>query len=151
MKELGVYEQLTQLAYLPTYFRLLRGALELNVFSHLTVPVTAEHLARDMGWHESNTRMLLDALFSLGFVEKKADGYVNSPETGRYLVVSSEDYAGGFLTTYIQEGLVPLDVAKLVREGPDPANMKQMDETLDFTRFGDASGRRSGAAVNRRC
>ena len=138
MKELGVYEQLTQLAYLPTYFRLLRGALELNVFSHLTVPVTAEHLARDMGWHESNTRMLLDALFSLGFVKKKAEGYVNSPETGRYLVVSSEDYAGGFLTTYIQEGLVPLDVAKLVREGPDPANMKQMDQTLDFTRFGDA-------------
>ena len=45
MKELGVYEQLTQLAYLPSYFKLLQGAIELNVFSHLTVPVTAEHLA----------------------------------------------------------------------------------------------------------
>lgn len=47
----------------------------MNVFSHLTVPVTAEHLSRDMGWHEANTRMLLDALYSLGFVEKRADGY----------------------------------------------------------------------------
>ena len=138
MKELGVYEQLTQLAYLPIYFKLLRGAMELNVFSHLTVPVTAEHLARDLGWHEANTRMLLDALFSLGFVKKNADGYVNAPETGQYLVVSSEDYAGGFLTTYMQEGLAPLDVAKLVREGPDPAGMGQMDQQLDFTRFGDA-------------
>ncbi len=138
MKELGVYKQLTQLAYLPVYFKLLRGAMELNVFSHLTVPVTAEHLSRDLGWHEANTWMLLDALFSLGFVEKKADSYVNSPETGRYLVVSSPDYAGGFLTAYIQEGLAPLDVAKLVREGPDPAEMGQMDQALDFTRFGDA-------------
>ena len=121
MKEFGVYDQLTQLAYLPIYFKLLRGAMELNVFSHLTVPVTAEHLARDLGWHEANTRMLLDALFSLGFVKKNADGYVNAPETGQYLVVSSEDYAGGFLTTYMQEGLAPLDVAKLVREGPGDA------------------------------
>ena len=138
MKELGVYEQLTQLAYLPIYFKLLRGAMELNVFSHLTVPVTAEHLSRDLGWHEANTRMLLDALFSLGFVKKSCDGYVNAPETAQYLVVSSPDYAGGFLTTYIQEGLTPLDVAKLVREGPNPADMGQMDQQLDFTRFGDA-------------
>ena len=138
MKEHGIYEQLTQLAYLPIYFKLLRGAMELNVFSHLTVPVTAEHLARDLGWHEANTRMLLDALFSLGFVKKSCGGYVNAPETAQYLVVSSPDYAGGFLTAYIQEGLAPLDVAKLVREGPDPAGMGQMDQQLDFTRFGDA-------------
>ena len=58
MKEFGVYEQLTQLAYLPIYFKLLRGAMELNVFSHLTVPVTAEHLARDLGWHEANIAIL---------------------------------------------------------------------------------------------
>ncbi len=138
MKEHGIYEQLAQLAYLPIYFKLLRGAMELNVFSHLTVPVTAEHLARDLGWHEANTRMLLDALFSLGFVKKSCGGYVNAPETAQYLVVSSPDYAGGFLTAYIQEGLAPLDVAKLVREGPDPAGMGQMDQQLDFTRFGDA-------------
>ena len=138
MKEHGIYEQLTHLAYLPVYFKLLRGAMELNVFSHLSVPVTAEHLARDLGWHEANTRMLLDALFSLGFVKKSCGGYVNTPETAQYLVVSSPDYAGGFLTAYIQEGLAPMDVAKLVREGPDPAGMGQMDQQLDFTRFGDA-------------
>ncbi len=138
MKEIGVYEQLTQLAYLPIYFKLLRGAMELNVFSHLTAPVKAEHLARDLGWHEANTRTLLDALFSLGFLKKNADGYVNTKETAQYLVVSSPDYAGGFLTTYIQEGLAPLDVAKLVREGPVPADMGQLDQQLDFTRFGDA-------------
>ena len=31
MKELGVYEQLTQLAYLPIYFKLLRGAMEPSI------------------------------------------------------------------------------------------------------------------------
>ena len=138
MNEIGVFKQLSQLAYLPIYFKLLHGAMELNVFSHLTTPVTADHLASDLGWNRDNTAMLLNALYSVGFLEKNGDAFVNVPETSRYLVGSSPDYAAGFLLTYIQEGLAPMDVAKLVREGPDPAAMGQMNESLDFTQFGDA-------------
>lgn len=32
MKELGVFKQMAQLAYLPIYHKLLRGDLELDVF-----------------------------------------------------------------------------------------------------------------------
>ena len=138
MKEQSVFQQLSRLAYLPIYFKLLRGAMELNVFSHLTVPVAAEHIAADLGWHPGNTAMLLDALYSLGFVEKQGGLYVNTPEADRYLVVSSPEYAGGFLLTYIQEGLAPMDVARLVREGPEPQAASQMDQALDFTQYGDA-------------
>ncbi|MBR2782951.1 MAG: class I SAM-dependent methyltransferase [Firmicutes bacterium] len=31
-----------------------------------------------------------------------------------------------------------MDVAKLVRKGPDPADMAQMNQALDFTQYGDA-------------
>ncbi len=137
MKDSGVFGQLSRLPYLPAYFRLLRGAIELNVFSYLTEPVQAERLAADLGWHAANTRMLLDALCSVGFTEKRGETFVNTPETDRFLVSSSPDYMGGFLNMYIQEGLAPMDVAKLVREGPDPADLEQMDRSLDFTRSGD--------------
>ncbi len=138
MKELGVYRQLSQMAYLPVYFKLLRGAMELNVFSHLTAPVKAEQLASDLGWNAANTRMLLDALYSIGFVEKENERFVNTEETNRYLVASSPDYTGGFLMAYIQEALMPMDVAKLVREGPDPSAAGQMNDSLDFAQMGDA-------------
>ena len=58
MREQSVFQQLSRLAYLPIYFKFLRGAMELNVFSHLTVPVAAEHIAADTGRHPGNTAML---------------------------------------------------------------------------------------------
>ncbi len=138
MKELSVFKQLAQLAYLPVYQRLIQGALELDVFSSLNTSRKAEELAEKKGWNCENTEYLLGALTSIGFL-KAADGtYVNTEETGRYLSTDSPDYAGGFLMTYMQEGFMPVDVAKLVKDGPDPAGMEQMNQTLDFARFGES-------------
>ncbi len=138
MNELSIYKQLTQLPFLPVYSRLIRGAMELDVFSHLTEPVTSQILARQMNWNAPNTRTLLDSLYSLGFVEKKGELYANSKEAQRFLVSSSPDYAAGFLMMYMQEGAAPLDIAGLVRNGPDAAARGQVDQSLDFTQFGDA-------------
>ncbi len=138
MKKLSVYEQLTQLAFLPIYHRLVRAAMELDVFSNLSAPVSAEDLAARKGWNAANTKVLLDSLFSLGFVRKNEDRYVNSEEAERYLVSSSADYASGFLMMYMQDGLEPLDVAKLVREGPEPSGRQQTQQSLDFVQYGES-------------
>ena len=138
MKELGVFKQMSQLVYLPIYHKLFRGALELDIFSRLNTPVTAEELAKKEGWNKENTAFLLGALGSIGLVKSAGGKYVNTPETGKYLSSDSPEYAGGFLLTYIQEGLAPMDVARLVKEGPNPAEMGQMDQALDFTQYGDA-------------
>mgnify|MGYP000573868686 CR=1 FL=1 len=42
-KSVSVWEQLVQLPFLNLYSRLLNAAMELDVFSQLCQPVTAEH------------------------------------------------------------------------------------------------------------
>ncbi len=138
MKEISVYTQLTRLPFLPVYSGMIRGAMELDVFSRLTEPVSAQKLAAETGWNPANTEALLDALCSAGFLEKKDGRYVNTEESARYLVASSPEYAAGFLLMYMQQAEAPPDVAKLVREGPKPAAMGQTDQSLDFTRCGNA-------------
>jgi len=130
MKELGVFKQMTQLAYLPIYHKLLCGAMELDVFSKLNTPVTAAELAGNESWNPANTEYMLGALRALGFLKHEDGRYVNTAETGKYLSADSPEYAGGFLMTYVQEGLAPMNVAKLVREGPNPADMAQMDPSV---------------------
>ncbi len=137
MKDLGVFRQIAQLAYLPVYYKLLGSAIELDLFSELNLPVTSEELAVKKGWNSSNTGYLLGALHSLGFLEAEKDKYFNTAETGKYLSKSSPEYAGGFLMTYIQAGFTPIDIPKLVREGPDPEAVGQMNQSLDFTQYGE--------------
>ncbi len=129
---------MAQLAYLPFYHKLLSGAMELDVFSQLTAPKTAEELAEQEGWNIANTGYLLGALSSIGFIKFEDSKYVNTAETTNYLSADSPEYVGGFLMTYIQEGLAPMDVTKLVKEGPNRADMAQMNQSLDFTQYGDA-------------
>ena len=69
-KSVSVWEQLVQLPFLNLYSRLLNAAMELDVFSQLCQPVTAEALAVHMGWHKANTEYLLSALVSIGFLNK---------------------------------------------------------------------------------
>jgi len=47
-KSVSVWEQLVQLPFLNLYSRLLNAAMELDVFSQLCQPVTAEALAVQM-------------------------------------------------------------------------------------------------------
>ncbi|MCR4725266.1 MAG: methyltransferase domain-containing protein [Clostridia bacterium] len=137
MKELNVYRQLTQLAYLPTYIRMIRGALELDVFSRLTQPMTANALAASAGWNEASTQALLDGLCSVGFLEKEDGAYVDAPDAAKYLAASSPEYAAGFLQVFAQGSDAPMDVAGLVREGPGPQASQQAGSSMDFTRYGE--------------
>lgn len=137
MNHVNVWEQLVRLPYLNLYSKLVNAALELDVFSQLTKPVTAENLAAKMGWNTANTGYLLGALSALGFVKQEEGQYKNTEESMRYLVKSSPEYLGGFILFYGQnEGMVPMDVKKLLAEGPQPMPQMEMEQNLDFAQYG---------------
>lgn len=131
----GVWEQLTRLPYLNLYARVLGAAMELDVFSHLSEPVTAQTLAEKQGWHQANTDYLLSALVSVGFLQKEGDTYRNTEEAERILVKDKPEYLGGFLPFYMQEGMAPMDVKLLVTQGPQPQQQAAMEQQLDFAAY----------------
>jgi predicted O-methyltransferase YrrM len=57
---------------------LLTGA-ELNLFSHLTDPVSSRDLAESQNWHERPLAVLLDALAAMGLVVKERGRYRTEP------------------------------------------------------------------------
>ena len=134
-KSVSVWEQLVQLPFLNLYSRLLNAAMELDVFSQLCQPVTAKALAVQMGWHEANTEYLLSALVSIGFLSNTDGAYQNTEEADRYLVKGRDEYLGGFLPFYMQEGMAPMDVKLLVTKGPQPQQQEAMEQQLDFASF----------------
>ena len=132
-----VWTQLTKLPFLQLYTKLVNAAMQMDVFSQLTEPVSAKDLAARMGWHEANTGYLLSGLAAIGFIEKDGALYRNSREADRYLVKGRPEYLGGFMLYYgMNEGAMPMDVAKLVAEGPQPMQQQAMDEQLDFAAMG---------------
>lgn len=137
MNQKSVWEQLTQLPFLNLYNKLLTSAMEMDVFSSLSEKCTAKELAQKNNWNEANTDYMLRGLTSIGFVEKYGDQYQNSPEADRYLVKGKDEYLGGFLLYYtMNEGTMPMDVKKLVTEGPSPMQQQAMDDQLDFAQYG---------------
>lgn len=137
MNKQSVWEQLTRLPFLNLYEKLINSAIELDVFSHLTTPKTAKALAEEMGWHPQNTEYLLSALVSIGFLKKQSVYYENAEETNRYLVKGTNEYLGDFLLFYGQnEGSVPMNVKKLVTEGPGKPQL--LEQSLDFEQYGNA-------------
>ncbi|MBI2822917.1 MAG: methyltransferase [Acidobacteria bacterium] len=80
----------------------LLSAIELRLFTHLASgPITAAELGEALGLHPRARFDLLDALVSLGFLNRDGDGpealYSNTPETAAFLNERSPDYIAGFL------------------------------------------------------
>lgn len=77
-------------------------ATKLGLFTLLDDGVrTPEQIRASLGLHGQNLLDFLDALFSLGFLEREGVGpgakYRNTPETGAFLVKGKPHYIGGFL------------------------------------------------------
>ena len=77
--------------------RILTVGLRFGVFSQIASGRrTAAAISRAAGASERGTRMLLDALASLGVLTKRAERYGLTPLSKRYLVRKSPDYIGSF-------------------------------------------------------
>src|SRR5688500_17868155 len=76
----------------------LLSAIELGVFTHLSNgPRSAEELMATLSLHERSARDFLDALVSLGMLDRENGLYKNTPEAGEFLVRGKLNYLGGML------------------------------------------------------
>lgn len=74
------------------------SAVELGVFTELARgPADLATLTARLGLHPRSARDFLDALVSLGMLERTGDGYANTPETDFFLDRAKPSYMGGLL------------------------------------------------------
>src|SRR5690349_10606380 len=71
-------------------FRALGVAIRLGIFEALADgPMTSSEVARRTESSERGTQLLLDALESLGYVQKRDECYANTPMTSKWLLRAS--------------------------------------------------------------
>lgn len=76
----------------------LLSAIELEVFTELAKhPSPLEDLQGRLGLHPRSARDFFDALVALGFLEREAGTYRNTPATDLYLDKRKRSYLGGML------------------------------------------------------
>ena len=76
----------------------LLSAVEMELFTELAKqPRTLDDLQGRMGLHPRSARDFLDALVSLGFLQRDGGTYANTPETGLFLDKAKPSYVGGIL------------------------------------------------------
>ncbi|KDN22656.1 methyltransferase [Amycolatopsis rifamycinica] len=77
--------------------RAVLSAVELGLFSTLAGrSMTAAELSDQAGLHPRGATDFLDALVSLGLLERTGDSYANTPDAERHLVAGKPGYVGGY-------------------------------------------------------
>jgi hypothetical protein len=76
----------------------LLSAIEMGIFTELAHgPESFEPLSGRLGLHPRSARDFLDALVALGFLQRDAGVYANTPETDLFLDRKKPSYVGGIL------------------------------------------------------
>ncbi len=76
----------------------LLSAVEIGLFTELAAtPLSGEELGARLGLHERARRDFLDALVSMGFLQRAEERYANTPETALFLDRAKPSYLGGIL------------------------------------------------------
>jgi precorrin-6B methylase 2 len=91
-------DQILQLGFGFWGSKTLLSAIELGVFSTLASgPTSEEDLRSQLGLHTRSSPDFLDALVSLGMLDRGPDGYSNTPATDLFLDRAKPSYVGGIL------------------------------------------------------
>ncbi|WP_319522447.1 methyltransferase [uncultured Desulfosarcina sp.] len=113
------YAVLQDMATAPIRSRLLTAGLELGVFDEMNDYRSADDIAAAVGSHVGNTGRFLDALTTIGLVEKRNGLYRNRPELAPFLVKHAPTFIGGMLQLMERMCIEPLDgLVDLVKGGP---------------------------------
>lgn len=132
----GLLKKLIQLTTASIYSKVIFSAIELDIFAQLKTPKSSDKLSKTMGWHTTNTHHVLNALFSIGFLEKRNDEYQNTPEVNRYLVKESPEYIGGHLTLLgSNQDFNQIDIKSSLENGP--TQIQEKKSSLDFEHYID--------------
>jgi SAM-dependent methyltransferase len=117
------YQSLHDIITAPIRTRLLMAGIQLSIFDEMTTSRTAEEIAAAIRTHTGNTERFLNALVTIGLVEKKDGRYHNRSETSEFLVKRWPTYIGGLLQMVERMCVAPLDdLVDLVRTGPPAAS-----------------------------
>ena len=96
---------------------LFLSALRLGVFSHLEDWKTPEEVSRKTGWSARSLAFYLNALASIGLLEKNGSSYRNTPQSNKYLNQNSSIYLGECIL--FRERMMSLDnLDERVMKGP---------------------------------
>jgi len=115
------YRPLYDMVKSPIQAKLLMTGIELGIFDALEDFRPAEDIAVALNTHPANTRRFLDALVTIGLLEKKADLFKNRPLVSTFLVTTAASCIGTLLKSVEQMCVNPLaDLRGMIQNGPVP-------------------------------
>jgi O-methyltransferase domain/Dimerisation domain len=127
----------TGMAFWPS--QTLLSAVEMGLFSELARgPESFETLSGRLGLHLRSARDFLDALVALGFLQRNANVYANTPETDLFLDRKKPSYVGGILEM-ARHRLYPFwgHLVEALRTGNPQNEMKSGGSGLFETLYAD--------------
>jgi hypothetical protein len=137
------YKYLHDMVTAPIRSKLLMAGIELGVFDELEASRSAQEIAATMEMHPGNTEMFLNALVTIGLVEKKSGLYRNRQETSVYLVRQSPTYIGSLFNLVQRMCVDSLEgLASLVKSGPRPES--QNGDAASDARWAEAARASAG-------
>jgi SAM-dependent methyltransferase len=105
--------------------------MQLEVFTHLADgPRSATELGDTLGVSAERLARLLYALVAAGLLEKRADGFANTPEAAAFLVKGRAGYLGGVHELLSQLWHADLLTAQSIRTGK-PASLHDFNAASD--------------------
>lgn len=116
---------------------LLLSALRMDLFSLLKTWETPNQIAIKTGFNERNLSFYLNALASIGHLEKKGEVYRNTQESNQYFNKESNEYLGEYLL--FREKMMSLgQLEERIIHGPDD-KIKEANSGVEVYDFYEAA------------
>jgi len=113
------YKPLYDMATSPIRTQLLMTGIELGIFDHMEDSRSADDIAAALVLHPNNTRRFLNALTTIGLLEKKSGLFKNRDLASAFLVTTAPTYLGTLMEGIDRMCVTPLsDLRAMVQNGP---------------------------------
>ena len=130
---------------------ILQTGIQLNVFHALSEKeLTAIQIAKIIGTESRATELFLNALVSLGYLDKREGKYKNAPDAEKYLVLGRPHYIGDMLRHDYHLIQRWINLPEVVRTGepvPRDGGGRSKEELRDFIMAMENLGRQSAEQV----
>ncbi|MFA4958000.1 MAG: methyltransferase [Candidatus Methanoperedens sp.] len=94
---------------------LLGSALKTGIFSSLSVKKDIHSLAQELGADERALYIVLEALCTMGYVEKENDSYFIADRARPLFIVGGKDYVGGYLPHTLNKLNAWLELPQIIK------------------------------------
>ena len=94
---------------------LLGSAMKIGLFSSLTVEKDIPSLTRELGASERALYIVIEALWAMGYVEKKKDRYIIADRARPLFIEGGKDYLGGYLPHALNKLNAWLELPQIIK------------------------------------